>query len=139
MADKSVAQTVKETVKNRLKEIRSQIGPLVNEEAELTEMAPGENIQFSTHTAPEPEPKASPSPKDAPAPAVASKPRRKRSGGTRADQAVAFIEANPNASASDVAKAMNIKPNYLYRVLGDLEKEGKVVKKGRQYSVPTAA
>ncbi len=28
---------------------------------------------------------------------------------------------------------MKIKPNYLYRVLGDLEKEGRVKKKGRQY------
>ena len=28
---------------------------------------------------------------------------------------------------------MSIKPNYLYRVLGDLEKEGKVKKKGRKY------
>lgn len=137
MADnKSVAQTVKETVKNRLKEIRSQIGPLVKEEAELTVMAPGETIQFSEHTE-ESAPKAASAPR---AKSVAAAPkRRKRSGGTRADQAVAFIEANPNASASDVAKAMDIKPNYLYRVLGDLEKEGKVVKEGRQYSVPTAA
>ncbi len=28
---------------------------------------------------------------------------------------------------------MKIKPNYLYRVLGDLEKEKRVKKKGRQY------
>ncbi len=59
--------------------------------------------------------------------------RRKRRGGTRADQAVALIEKEPGISASDVAKAMKIKPNYLYRVLGDLEKEGRVKKDGRQY------
>jgi DNA-binding HxlR family transcriptional regulator len=29
---------------------------------------------------------------------------------------------------------MKIKPNYLYRALGDLEKEGRVKKKGHQYS-----
>ena len=28
---------------------------------------------------------------------------------------------------------MKIKPNYLYRVLGDMEKEGRVKKDGRQY------
>ncbi len=28
---------------------------------------------------------------------------------------------------------MKIKPNYLYRVLGELEKEGKVRKEGRAY------
>lgn len=59
--------------------------------------------------------------------------RRRRRGGTRADQAVNLITKDPGISASDVAKAMKIKPNYLYRVLGDLEKEGRVKKKGRQY------
>lgn len=59
--------------------------------------------------------------------------RRKRRGGTRADQAVNLIKQNPGISASDVAKQMKIKPNYLYRVLGDLEKEGRVKKDGRRY------
>ena len=59
--------------------------------------------------------------------------RRKRRGGTRADQAVNLIRSQPGISASDVAKTMKIKPNYLYRVLGDLEKEGRVKKDGRQY------
>ena len=64
--------------------------------------------------------------------------RRKRRGGTRADQAVKLIEGQPGISASDVAKTMKIKPNYLYRVLGDLEKQGRVKKDGRQY-YPAAA
>ncbi len=59
--------------------------------------------------------------------------RRRRRKGTRGDQAVSLIEGSPGISASDVAKTMKIKPNYLYRVLGDLEKEGRVTKKGRQY------
>jgi transposase-like protein len=59
--------------------------------------------------------------------------RRRRRGGTRADQAVELIVKQPGISASDVAKTMKIKPNYLYRVLGDLEKEGRVKKQGRQY------
>jgi DNA-binding IscR family transcriptional regulator len=33
-----------------------------------------------------------------------------------------------------IAKVMKIKPNYLYRVLSDLEKEKLVVKKGRTYT-----
>jgi hypothetical protein len=65
--------------------------------------------------------------------AAPRKKRRKRRGGTRADQAVSLIEGAPGISASDVAKQMKIKPNYLYRVLGDLEKEGRVKKDGRQY------
>jgi len=59
--------------------------------------------------------------------------KRRRRSGTRADQAVALVEGSPGISASDIAKQMKIKPNYLYRVLGDLEKEGRVKKKGRQY------
>jgi len=60
--------------------------------------------------------------------------RRKRRGGTRADQAVALIKQNPGITASAIAKSMKIKPNYLYRVLSDLEKQKRVKKKGRTYS-----
>jgi hypothetical protein len=66
--------------------------------------------------------------------AGAPRRRRGRRGGTRADQAVNLIAANPGITASEIAKTMKIKPNYLYRVLGDLEKEGRVKKKGRQYT-----
>lgn len=59
-------------------------------------------------------------------------PRRRRQGG-RAEQAVQLIEKRPGITASDVAKAMKIKPNYLYRVLGELEKAGRVKKQGRKY------
>jgi len=63
----------------------------------------------------------------------AAAPRRRRRKGTRADQAVSLVEGSPGISASEIAKTMKIKPNYLYRVLGDLENEGRVKKKGRQY------
>jgi hypothetical protein len=59
-------------------------------------------------------------------------PRRRRKG-TRADQAVKLVNDKPGISASEIAKTMRIKPNYLYRVLGDLEKEKRVKKKGRKY------
>jgi DNA invertase Pin-like site-specific DNA recombinase len=59
--------------------------------------------------------------------------RRRRRGGTRSDQAVKLVAANPGISASEIAKKMRIKPNYLYRVLADLQKEGKVRKDGRAY------
>lgn len=59
--------------------------------------------------------------------------KRRRRKGTRADQAVKLVEGKPGISASEIAKTMKIKPNYLYRVLGEMEKEGRVSKKGRQY------
>src|SRR5919202_4869801 len=46
---------------------------------------------------------------------------RGRRRGTRADQAVRLVKANPGISASEIANKMRIKPNYLYRVLADLE------------------
>jgi transposase-like protein len=77
---------------------------------------------------------AAPAPTATATPTTGGAPRkRRRRGGTRADQAVKLIESQPGISASDVAKTMKIKPNYLYRVLGDLEKEGRVKKDGRQY------
>lgn len=59
-------------------------------------------------------------------------PRRRA--GTRADQAVRLVSANPGITASEIAKKMKIKPNYLYRVLADLEKQGRVKKDGRKYT-----
>jgi DNA invertase Pin-like site-specific DNA recombinase len=59
--------------------------------------------------------------------------RRRRRGGTRADQAVKLITKEPGITAKEIAKALKIQPNYLYRVLGELEKEKRVKKKGRQY------
>ena len=70
----------------------------------------------------------------APAAKKSTRRRRKRRGGTRADQAVTLIKDNPGITASDIAKQMKIKPNYLYRVLSDLEKQKQVKKKGRTYS-----
>ena len=59
--------------------------------------------------------------------------RRRRRGGTRSEQALKLVASNPDITASEIAGQMNIKPNYLYRVLSDLEKEGKVTKDGRKY------
>jgi hypothetical protein len=60
--------------------------------------------------------------------------RRRRRGGTRADQAVKLIQQNPGITAAEIARRMSIQPNYMYRVLGDLQKEGKVKKSGRSYT-----
>jgi DNA invertase Pin-like site-specific DNA recombinase len=62
-----------------------------------------------------------------------SRGRRRRTN-TRADQAVKLISDNPGMGASEIAKRLKIKPNYMYRVLGDLQKEGRVKKDGRAYT-----
>ena len=59
--------------------------------------------------------------------------RRRRRGGTRAEHALRFVEGNPGATAGEIAAAMGIKPNYVYRVMAELEKDGKVRKDGKGY------
>ena len=59
--------------------------------------------------------------------------RRRRRGGTRRDQAVKMVTENPGISAGQIAKDMKIAPNYMYRVMSELEKEGLVRKDGRGY------
>ncbi len=44
-----------------------------------------------------------------------------------------LIQENPGISASEIAKKLKIKPNYLYRVLNDEVKAGKIKKDGRSY------
>jgi winged helix-turn-helix DNA-binding protein len=56
---------------------------------------------------------------------------RPRGSGTRAIQALELVKANPGITISELAGHMNIKANYLYRVLPTLESEGKVKKDGR--------
>jgi len=59
--------------------------------------------------------------------------RRSRRGGTRAEHALKLIGDRPGISASEIAKELRIKPNYMYRVLSDLIKDGKVRKDDRSY------
>jgi hypothetical protein len=60
--------------------------------------------------------------------------RARRRGSTRADQAVRIIKQNPGITVSDLGKRMKLNhPNYLYRVLPDLQKEGRIRRKGKGY------
>ena len=56
---------------------------------------------------------------------------RPRGGGTRSAQALALVEAKPGITIPEMAKEMGITPNYLYRVLPELAKDGKVKKTGK--------
>ena len=56
---------------------------------------------------------------------------RPRGTGTRAAQALKLVEEQPGISIPELASAMGIKQNYLYRVMPGLAEEGKVTKSGR--------
>ena len=60
--------------------------------------------------------------------------RRRRRGGTRGDEALALIRQNPGVTVSELAQMMNISPpNYLYRVMANLQADGAVTKQGKGY------
>ena len=66
-------------------------------------------------------------------PGSGKKRRRRRKGGTRGEQAVKIVKANPGISAGEVAKQLKIQPNYVYRVMSELVADKEVKKKGRGY------
>ena len=80
---------------------------------------------------------------DAKSPAAAPTRRRRSSGssnsrrgrprgsGTRAAQALQLVGERPGITIPELADAMGIKQNYLYRVMPGLAGEGKVTKSGR--------
>jgi len=64
---------------------------------------------------------------------------RPRGSGTRANQALELVKARPGITIPELAEAMGIKQNYLYRVLPGLADEGKVTKSGRGWHAKEAA
>jgi hypothetical protein len=57
--------------------------------------------------------------------------RPKGGAGTRATQALDLVKERPGITIPELAEAMGIQQNYLYRVLPGLAEEGKVTKSGR--------
>jgi hypothetical protein len=73
-----------------------------------------------------------------PAPRTAKRPAGRRKGtGRRSAQALSFVQAQPGITVSELASKMDISPNYLYRVLPGLQKEGKIRKDGRGWHPTT--
>jgi len=62
---------------------------------------------------------------------------RPRGSGTRAAQAFELVQARPGITIPELAEAMGIKQNYLYRVMPTLAEEGRVTKSGRGWHART--
>jgi hypothetical protein len=56
---------------------------------------------------------------------------RRRGGNTRANQTLELVRARPGITIRELAEAMSIQPNYLYRVLPALEKDGQLRRDGQ--------
>ena len=57
--------------------------------------------------------------------------RRGRRGGTRANQALELVRGKPGITIPEIASAMGIQPNYLYRVLPRLASNGEIKRQGQ--------
>src|SRR4051812_47306183 len=64
---------------------------------------------------------------------------RPRGSGTRSKQALELVRERPGISIPEMAEAMGIQQNYLYRVLPSLQKDGLVRKDGRGWHPLEAA
>lgn len=64
---------------------------------------------------------------------------RPKGSGTRSKEALALVRKKPGITIPELADAMKIKQNYLYRVLPGLAQDGLVVKQGRGWHPKDAA
>jgi CRP-like cAMP-binding protein len=64
---------------------------------------------------------------------------RPKGSGTRGKQALELVRERPGITIPELAEAMDIQQNYLYRVMPDLQKEGMVRKEGRGWHPLDAA
>ncbi len=126
---------IQDEILARLDEVQKLLDPLVAEAEELKKLAA--QFEGAPAGAPAASARARRTSRRTPAakPARATGARRGRPPGTggRARQAVDKIAEQPGITASQLAKAMGISPNYLYRVLPRLEQEAKVTKQGKGY------
>jgi hypothetical protein len=59
-----------------------------------------------------------------------ARPRGRRNG-TRGDQALALVRERPGITIPEIAASLGTEPNYLYRVMPNLVKDGKVRRNGQ--------
>ena len=123
----------KREIEARMKELR----PLVDEYHRLEAAAAALNGVGAGPAAParRARRRATPSAAD-------SGPRRRgrpRGSGTRSKQALELVRTRPGITIPEIAEAMGIQQNYLYRVLPALQKDGLVRKEGRGWHPREAA
>jgi hypothetical protein len=64
---------------------------------------------------------------------------RRKGSGTRGTQALELVRSRPGITIPELAEAMEIQQNYLYRVMPDLAEQGLVTKSGRGWHVRDGA
>jgi len=130
----------RQEIAQRLKELR----PLVDEYHRLDAALQAlDGVNAGAAAAQRAPTKRAPAPPSARArkPAGTSTGRRGRpkGSGNRGNEALALVKERPGITIPELAEAMGIKQNYLYRVVPGLQKDGLVRKEGRGWHPVQAA
>ncbi len=67
------------------------------------------------------------------------RPRGRRRGNTRANQALDLVRSQPGITIPQIAEQLKIEPNYLYRVMPKLVSDGQVKRDGQGWHPADAA
>lgn len=117
----------------KLKEIRDRLGelrPLIDEFKRL-EAAERALSGIEGEGRPNPSGNGRRQPSNARSNASNRRRGRPRGGGTRSNQALELVRSRPGITIPELADTMQIKQNYLYRVMPSLAEQGLVHKSGR--------
>ena len=119
--------TTLKDIDERLRELKDEIGKL---EAARTALTAGRGQQSPSRRAPRSSRPASRAGRNAVTRRRPGRPRGRRSGNTRANQALDLVRSEPGITIPRLAEAMKIQPNYLYRVMPALAKDGSIKRNG---------
>lgn len=124
MAD-FVDSTVKD-IESRLDELKQEVAKLEAARSALVGSRRGPGRASSANG-------SSTTTRRAPRRAAASggRPRGRRGGNTRANQALQLVRDRPGITIPQIAEALKIEPNYLYRVMPKLVEDGQVTRDGQ--------
>jgi hypothetical protein len=118
-----VDSTVKE-IDSRLKELQAEVSKLQAGGDALTSSRGGSRrparSTAATTTSAAPRGRRRPGPR-----------RGSRNGNTRATQALDLVKTKPGITIPEIAEAIKIEPNYLYRVMPKLVESGQVKREGQ--------
>jgi DNA-binding IscR family transcriptional regulator len=121
-----VDATVKQ-IDDRLRELRTEVTRLERARAALTDHS-GARGQRAASSA-----------RSSGRRRTTSSPRGRRGGNTRANQALELVGSRPGITIPEIAQAMKIQPNYLYRVLPRLATEGQVSREGEGWYLASSS
>jgi hypothetical protein len=120
-----VDSTVKD-IDSRLAELKLEVTKLEAARAVLVGGRRGPGRPASTNGSPTTRRRAATA-----APRRAGRPRGRRGGNTRANQALALVRERPGITIPQIADQLKIEPNYLYRVMPKLVDDGQVKRDGQ--------